>query len=285
VAKRLDKAYRAFFRRVQNGGNPGFPRFKPASQYDSFTYPQGGYSITGNKLKLSKIGDVKIKLHRQPEGKIKTCTIIAKNGKYYACLSCEDEADPLPQCSSAVGVDLGVKHLAVTSDGEFHDSPKYLRQSEKKRRRKQRSVARKKKGSNRRRKAVRELAKQHEHVANQRKDYAHKVSRKLVDTNGLIAFEDLNVKGMVKNHNLAKSISDSGWSQLVQFTTYKAESAGRRVVLVNPYNTSQMCSNCGGIVKKKLFDRVHKCSCGYVEDRDVNAAVNILNLALSKIAG
>jgi putative transposase len=174
---------------------------------------------------------VKIKLHRQPKGKIKTCTIIAKNGKYYACLSCEDEADPLPQCSSAVGVDLGVKHLAITSDGEFHD------------RRQQRSVARKKKGSNRRRKTVRELAKQHEHVANQRKDYAHKVSRKLVDTNGLIAFEDLNVKGMVKNHNLAKSIADSGWSQLVQFTTYKAESAGRRVVLVNPYNTSQMCSN------------------------------------------
>lgn len=285
VAKRLDKAYQAFFRRVKNGEKAGFPRFKPVTQYDSFTYPQAGYSLSGNKLKLSKLGEVKIKLHRQPQGKIKTCTVIVKNGKYYACLSCEVNEQQLPVCEDAVGIDLGVKHLAITSDGEIHNSPKFLREAERKLKRKQRSVSRKKKGSKRRRKAVHDLAKQHEHVANHRKDYAHKVSRQLVNQYGLIAFENLNVQGMVKNHNLAKSIVDAGWSQFVQYTTYKAESAGRRVVLVNPYNTSQMCSNCGSIVKKKLSERVHRCSCGYIEDRDINAAKNILALALSKIAG
>jgi putative transposase len=148
----------------------------------------------------------------------------------------------------------------------------------------QRSVSKKKKGSNRRRKAVLHLAKLHEHVANQRKDHAHKVSRKLVNQYQLIAFEDLNVLGMVKNHHLAKSIVDAGWHQLVQFVAYKAESAGRQVVQVNPYNTSQQCSNCGEIVKKTLSERTHQCSCGYVADRDVNAAINILNLALKNVS-
>ncbi|WP_436664448.1 RNA-guided endonuclease InsQ/TnpB family protein (plasmid) [Alicyclobacillus acidoterrestris] len=281
VAKRLDKAFQAFFRRVKAGETPGYPRFKSVGRYDSFTYPQGGYSLNGNKLRLSKIGDVKIKLHRQPQGKIKTCTIIVKNGKYYACLSCEVESIQLPICSESVGVDLGVKYLAITSDGEFYEHPKFLRESEHKLKRKQRAISRKKKGSNRRRKAVRELAKLHEHIANQRKDNAHKVSRKLVNRYRFIAFENLNVQGMVKNHHLAKSIVDASWNQLVQFTMYKAEEAGRRVALVDPKNTSQLCSNCGEIVPKKLSERVHRCEhCGYVQDRDVNAAQNILKRAI-----
>lgn len=280
VAKRLDKAFQAFFRRMKAGEKPGFPRFKPATQYDSFTYPQGGYKLERNKLKLSKIGDVKIKLHRPVEGKIKTCTIIQKNGKYYTCLSAEVEPKQLPQCTEAVGVDLGIKTLAVTSNGEYFESPKYLRKSEKHLKRLQRSVSRKKKGSNRRKKAVRVLARIHEHVANQRKDYAHKVSRQLVNSYGLIVFEDLNVLGMTKNHNLAKSIVDSGWGQLVAFTSYKAESAGRIVKQVDPRNTSQLCSNCGEVVKKQLKDREHHCPCcGFVADRDENAAVNILKRA------
>ncbi|WP_281889690.1 transposase [Paenibacillus sp. YYML68] len=280
VAKRLDKAFQAFFRRVKLGEKPGFPRFKPASQYDSFTYPQGGYSITGNRLKLSKIGDVKINLHRLIEGKMKTCTVIQKNGKYYACLSVEVERQQLPHCSEQIGVDLGLKHLAITSEGETFDAPKYLRKSEKRLKRAQRSVSRKKRGSNRRKKAVRELARLHEHVANQRKDYAHKLSRNLVSRFGLIAFEDLNTVGMVKNHNLAKSIVDAGWHQLVQFTKYKAESAGRVVKQVDPRNTSQICSNCGEVVKKELKERTHHCPhCGFVADRDVNAAINILQRA------
>jgi len=265
---------------MKAGEKPGFPRFKPATQYDSFTYPQGGYKLERNKLKLSKIGDVKIKLHRPVEDKIKTCTIIQKNGKYYACLTAEVEPKPLPPCMDAVGVDLGVKTLAVTSAGEYFESPKYLRKSENRLKRLQRSVSRKKKGSNRRKKAVRVLAGLHEHVANQRKDYAHKVSRQLVNRYGLIAFEDLNVLGMTQNHHLAKSIIDSGWSQLVAFASYKAESAGRIVKQVDPRNTSQLCSNCGEVVKKQLKDREHRCPyCRFVANRDENAAVNILKRA------
>jgi len=221
-----------------------------------------------------------VKLHRQPQGTIKTCTIIAKNGKYYASLSCEVEATPLPLREGGVGIDLGVKHLAITSEGEFYEHPQFLRESERELRQKQRAVSRKKKGSHRRKKAIRELANLHSHITNQRKDYAHKVSRKLVNQYGLIAFENLNVQGMVKNHHLAKSIADASWHQLVQYTTYKAEEAGRRVVLVDPKNTSQLCSNCGVIVPKPLSERVHRCGqCGYVQDRDVNAAQNILKRA------
>jgi len=282
VVRRLDKAFQAFFRRVKRGETPGFPRFRSATQYDSFTYPQGGYTISGNKIKLSKIGEVKIKLHRPIEGKIKTCTIIQKNSKCYVCLSCEVDSVPLPDSAERVGVDLGVKTLAVTSDGEYFESPTYLRKSEKRLKRLQRSVSRKKKGSSRRKKAVCVLARLHERVANQRKDYAHKVSRRLVNRYGLIAFEELNVIGMIKNHKLAKSIADSGWSQLVTFTTYKAESAGRVVKQVDPRHTTQLCSNCSEIVKKALSVRVHRCeTCGFVADRDENAAKNILQRAIA----
>ncbi|MGC5326670.1 RNA-guided endonuclease InsQ/TnpB family protein [Brevibacillus sp. SYSU BS000544] len=148
----------------------------------------------------------------------------------------------------------------------------------------QRAVAKKQRGSKRRQKAVQHLARLHQRIALQRKDYAHKVSRQLVNHYQLIAVEDLNVQGMAKNHNLAKSIVDAGWSQLVQFVMYKAESAGRQVVQVNPYNTSQQCSNCGEIVKKSLSERLHRCSCGYVNDRDVNATRNILQMALQKVS-
>jgi putative transposase len=280
VAKRLDKAYQAFFRRVKRGEKAGFPRFKPQQRYDSFTYPQGGFVLRGNKVQLSKIGGVKIKLHRPIEGTVKTCTINVKNGCYYVCFSCEVKAKSLAPNDSQVGIDLGIKHLAIPSEGEPFGSPKPLHKSERKLKKLQRAVSRKKKGSNRRKKSVTYLAKLHEHIGNQRKDYVHKVSRTLVNRYGLIAFEKLNVQGMVRNHLLAKRIADAGWSQLVQFTSYKAESAGRRIVQVDPRNTSQICSNCGEIVKKSLSERIHRCTCGYVEDRDVNAARNILQRAL-----
>jgi putative transposase len=280
VCQRLDQTFQAFFRRLKNGEKAGYPRFRGKNRYDSFTYPQSGYKLEGKYLKLSKIGKVRIKLHRQIEGKMKTCTIKRKNGKYYACFACEIEVES-QSTGKQVGVDLGVKHLAVTSDGEFFEHPKYLRESERKLKKLQRIVSRRKKGSNRRRKAVVMLAKLHEYIANQRKDTAHKISRYLVDHYDFIAFEDLNIKGMVQNHHLAKSIVDAGWNQLVQFTTYKAEYAGKKVVLVAPYNTSQACSECGQIVKKTLNDRTHRCSCGYVADRDVNAARNILKKAMA----
>ena len=281
VAKRLDKAYQNFFRRVKIGGKPGFPRFKPATQYNSFTYPQAGFSINTNKLRLSKIGEVKIKLHQPLQGKLKTCTIITKNDKFYACLACEVSEVPLPLSKDTVGIDLGLKHLAITSDGDFYDHPKFLKKSSKKLRRLQRALSRKKKGSNRRQRAKKAVANLHEHIANQRKDHIHKVSRKLVNQYGLIVFEDLKIQRMLQNHSLAKSIQDASWSKLIQYTTYKAESAGRHIVLVNPYNTTQLCSQCNSLVPKTLKDRVHVCThCGYIQDRDVNAAENILKLGL-----
>ncbi len=173
-----------------------------------------------------------------------------------------------------VGIDLGIKHLAITSDGEFFETPKYLRQSERKLKRWQTQVSRRKK-------AARQLARAYEHVANQRADNAHKVSRSLVSQYSLIAFEDLKILNMTQNHNLAKSINDAGWNILVQFTAYKAESAGCRVVLVNPHNTTQECSQCHALVHKELQDRIHHCPhCGYVQDRDINAAENILARAV-----
>ena len=285
VIKRLDLAFQSFFRRVKRGEKPGYPRYKGKGRYDSFTYPQAkAFKIEGKYLKLSKIGLVRIKLHRQIEGKIKTCTIRRKNGRYYACITCEVEQEQKPKTGKVVGVDLGVKHLVITSDGKFFPNHKYLKKSERKIKYLQRMVSRRKKGSNRRRKAVLLLAKEWERVANRRKDLAHKISRKLVDNYDLIAFEDLNIQGMVKNHHLAKSILDASWKTLIEFTSYKAEWAGKKVVLVDPRNTSQVCSECGEIVKKTLSERVHSCSCGYTADRDVNAARNILKKALQEVA-
>lgn len=279
--KRLDKAFQNFFRRLKTNEKPGFPRFQGRNRYNSFTYPQSGFVIEGDKLRLSKIGTIRINLHRKLVGELKTCTVVRKNDKYYVALVCEVEKPQVTLTNKVVGIDLGVSHLAITSDGEFFDNPKHLRKSEKQLKRLQRIVSKRKKGSNRRRKAVQLLARKHEQIANQRKDTNHKVSRQLVDNYDLIAFEDLNIKGMVKNKHLAKSIHEVSWNQLINFTTYKAENAGKEVKLVNPHNTSQECSNCGVIVKKTLAEREHICDCGYVAHRDINASINILNRGLS----
>lgn len=281
VLKRLDRAYQNFFRRLGANEKAGFPRFQGRNRYDSFTYPQKGFMVVDNNIRLSKIGDVRINLHRELKGDIKTCTVIRKNNRYYVAITSKLEKPKVNLTNKVVGIDLGVSHLAITSDGDFFDNPKHLRKSEGQLKRLQRIVSRRKKGSNRRRKAVQLLARKHEQIANQRKDTNHKVSRKLVDKYDLIVFEDLNVKGMVKNKHLAKSIHEVAWNQLIEFTTYKAEYAGKKVKLVNPHNTTQECSSCGAIVKKTLAEREHKCSCGYVAHRDVNASINILNRGLS----
>jgi len=244
--------------------------------------------LIGNRLELSKIGSVKVKLHRPVDGKIKTCSITRKNGQYYAGFSCEVEAKVLPLTGKEVGIDVGVTDFVITSNGVFFPKLDKYRKAEKRLKYLQRQISRREKGSNRRRKAVTLFAKQHEKVANQRKDIAHKVSTKLILENDLIAHEKLQVKNMVKNHHLAKSITDADWSMLFQFLDYKAESAGRQVVAVPPYQTSQICSNpaCGKIVPKKLSERWHNCPhCGLSVQRDVNAAINILALATIKQAG
>lgn len=284
VLRRLDKTFSSFFRRVKTGEKPGFPRYKGENRYHSFTYPQPQENMipANGKVYLPKIGKVKIKLHREIPGNIKTVTVTRRNGKCYACFTVEVESVLLPKTGRTVGIDVGVFAFVATSDGLLVQSPQTYRKAEKSLKALQREVSRRKKGSNRRRKSVQKLASVHEKIANQRKDIAHKTARYLVNNYDLIAHEDLQIKNMVKNHHLAKSIQDSGWGMFFDILAYKAEEAGKQVIKVNPHNTSQICSGCGHIVKKTLAVRIHKCPhCGLELDRDINAARNILATALS----
>jgi len=280
VLRRLRKAFDAFFRRVRNGETPGYPRFKGKGRYDSFTYPQSGFSLSPDEqhLKLSKIGPVRIKLHRPLEGRIKTCTVKRDVDQWYVVFSCEVKVEARSHDGIAVGVDVGLENFATLSDGAVIENPRFLRESEKNIKTRQRRISRRKIGSNRRKKAKKALAKVHRKVRNQRTDFAHKLSRQLADNYSTITFEKLDILNMMKNHYLAKSIVDASWNKVIQYTTYKAEEAGGKVVLVDPKNTSQMCSRCGMLVKKDLSVRVHSCwNCGLTIDRDLNAAINIQN--------
>jgi putative transposase len=280
VAARIDLAFQAFFRRIKAGEKPGYPRFCGRGRYDSFTYPQSGFQLAGDRLHLSKIGDVRVILHRPIEGKIKTCTIRrTATGDWFATFSCEVEAKPLPPSSEGVGIDVGLESFAVLSDGTVIDNPRFFRRDEKDLARAQRKLSQAEKGTReyvRRRKAV---AKIHKRIANRRNDFAHQLSRHIVNRFGFIAIEDLSVNRMVHNRCLSKSVMDAAWSQFFQYLSYKAECAGRTLVRVNPAYTSQDCSRCGHRQAKKLNDRIHDCSCcGLKIDRDLNAALNILAL-------
>ncbi|MHC1631452.1 MAG: RNA-guided endonuclease InsQ/TnpB family protein [Methanotrichaceae archaeon] len=279
VLRRLDKAFTAFFRRVKSGDKPGYPRFKGAGWYKSFTYPQAGFKLDNGRLNLSKIGSVRIFKHREIEGKIKTCTLKKDAvGDWLAILVAENEDVPTIEPETAIGVDVGLKTLAATSAGELIGYPDYLHTEEKKLAKSQRELSRKKKGSNNRAKAKLKVAKIHRKITRRRDDYLHKVSRHLTDSADMVVFENLNIQGMVKNHHLAKSIADHSWGKLIRFTQSKAAKVGKVVELVDARYTSQICSNCGIIVPKTLAQRVHRCSkCGLEMDRDVNAAINIMN--------
>ncbi len=280
VVFRVDKAYQGFFRRIKEGIKPGFPRFKSSYRYDSITYPQAGFSVVGNKLNLSKIGEIKIKLHRPIEGIIKQLQLKRKASGWYAYFVVDVASSYLLQAGKSVGIDMGIESFLTTSDGEFIGNPKFLRHEEKRLRRKQRQLSRCQKKSHRRKKIIKELGKQHEHIANKRRDFAFKVVKKLVSTYDKIVIEDLKITNMVKNHHLAKSISDVAWGMFFDILSGKAEEAGRKVIKVNPKNTSQVCSGCGAIVKKDLSVRWHNCpACGLSIHRDINAAINILKLA------
>lgn len=272
VLKRVGKAFDGYFRRVKAKQKAGFPRFRSHKRYDSFTYAQSGFALKDGKLRLAKIGDLRIKVHRPIAGKIKTLTITrSATGKRYACFSVECAPEVLPKNVRAVGIDVGLNSFCTLSTGEQIPNPRFFRADEK-------AVAKAQKRE--RRKAARRI---HERIANRRRNFAHQLSHALVSMFGLITFEDLNIKGMVRNHCLAKSISDAAWNQLVQFTNYKAESADRIVRLVDPRNTSKRCSACGTLVEKSLAERVHHCSCGLSLDRDHNAAINILALGLQSV--
>ena len=278
VLRRIDKTFQAFFLRCKRGQVPGFPRFRSESRYDSFTYPQAGFKLSG-RLSLSKIGDIKIKLHRPVKGQIKTLTVKRENGMWYACFSCVAEPEPLPAKDEAVGLDVGLLWFVTWSDGTKIGNPRLFRKAQKRLRRAQRRVARREKFSKRWKKAVRIVAKIHRKVFNQRNDFHHKLTRRIVNNYGMIFVEDLNVKGLSRGM-LAKSVHDAGWAAFFQKLSYKAANAGRRFLPVDPRGTSQRCP-CGAPNPKGLSDREHVClNCGLVTTRDHASAMDILRLGL-----
>jgi putative transposase len=276
----IDKAFKFFFHRVKSGKTPGYPRFKARTRFNSFEFPQygKGAKIDGRRLRLFGIGRVRARWSRPIEGKIKTVRIKRKAGHWYASFACEIEAPlPLPQTGRAVGVDVGITSLITTSDGDKVEHPAFYRKGQAELRRNQRKLARAQRGSNNYKKALSAVQRQRRRVANQRKDYLHKISRALINTYDAIAIEDLRVANMARNRHLSKSIMDSGWSMFRDMLTYKAESAGRQIAFVDPAYTSKCCSRCGAIFPDfDLSTRWVKCACGLSMDRDHNAAINIL---------
>lgn len=291
VIERVDLAFQGFFRRVKNGENPGYPRFKGKGRYDSFTFPQAG--TTGVKLQgvgkrvlLFGIGSVKVKLHRPLEGKLKTATVKREGEHWYIVFTCEVEPRPLPPSDRAIGIDLGTNpHFLVTSEGEKVQAPRYLQKAQVKLAGAQRNLSRKKRGSHRRKQARRRVARLHRKVANQRKDFHHKLARRLVNRYGTIVHEDLNVLALSRSRT-AGGVLDAGWGQFLRILAYKAEEAGRRVVGVDPRHTSQDCPVCGHREKRPLWVREFTCpACGASLHRDVAAALNVLAKARTEPAG
>ena len=289
VQVRVDLAFKAFFRRVKAGEHDaGYPRFKGKGRYDSSTYPQygNGAKLDGHTLILSKIGSVRVNLHRPVEGTIKTVTLRrSATGKWFVCFSVEKEhtqQEDVPE--AAVGIDVGLEKFATLSTGEAIPNPRFFRRDEKDLARAQRRLSQEEKGMPARARRRKVVARIHERIANRRKNFAHQKSRKLVSTFGTIVFEDLSITRMIKNHCLAKSIADAAWNQLITYTRYKAEEAGRVCFQIDPRGTSQRCSRCWTTVKKDLSVRVHTCPvCGLQIDRDLNAAINILAVGLHSL--
>jgi len=281
VVLRVDRAYQAFFRRVKAGETPGYPRFHGRDRYTSFTYPQvgehGGARLDNGMLILSKIGRIAVRWSRPLEGMPKTVTISQEADGWYVCFSCADvPVQALPATGQEIGIDLGIEAFATLSNGTRIFNPGWYRKAERALKIAQRRVSRRKKGSNRRRKAVTLLAKAHQRVRRQRQDFHHKTALALVQANDTIYHEALQPANMVKNHHLAKSISDAGWGAFLIILTDKAACAGRRVIAVNPAYTSQRCSGCSVLVYKGPSVRWHSCPhCGTSLHRDHNAARNI----------
>lgn len=233
-------------------------------------------------MKLSRIGNVKIIISRPLRGTVKTLNIRRDSiGNWYANFSCKVLTTPLPKSKEAIGIDLGLESFATLSDGTKVANPRFLKKDEKELAKAQRKLSKAEKGTPEREKRRKAVAHIYQRIANRRKDFAHKLSRNLVNEYGIIALEKLNNKKMLQNHYLAKSIADAAWNQLVQYIQYKAACADRECVLVDPCNTSKRCSRCGTLVEKSLSVRVHKCPvCNLQIDRDENAAINILALGL-----
>ncbi len=278
IAKRIKDSYTNFYARRRIGLKAGLPRFKKYGRYKSLTYPQFGFKIEGNKLNLSKIGNVRFRQHREPPEQIKTLTVKRMpSGKWYVFFSCIVESQPYEKPFEDVGIDVGLNSYAVLSDGTRIKNPRFYRKEEKRLGLLQRGLSRKVRGSSNWVKAKTRVARLHEKIGNRRTDFLHKASRKIADAYETVYVEDLRITNMVRNHCLAKSISDAGWGRFIGMIAYKAESAGGQLIRVNPRNTTQECFRCRQQVKKTLSERIHVCPhCGLVMSRDHNAALNIL---------
>jgi putative transposase len=285
VLTRLDRAFQAFFRRVKAGEKPGYPRFQGSNRYNSFTYKQfgNGATLDNGLLVLSKIGRMAVRWSRPIEGTPKTVTISREADGWYVCFACEGvPVQPLPATGQDTGIDLGVESFATLANGTQLANPRIFRLAEVRLKRAQRRVSRRKRGSWRRKKAVVLLAKAHQKVRRSRADFHHKTALALLRQYDTIYHEDLQTANMLKNHHLAKSIADAGWSQFLGILSFKAVCAGRSVVGVPPALTSQTCSGCGVLVQKGLSVRWHLCpDCGASLHRDHNAAKNIQRVGLT----
>src|SRR5436305_3384569 len=286
VAVRVDLAMKAFFRRVKEGSEPGYPRFKGYGRYDSITSPQSGFSIThDDRVCLSKIGSVKMVYHRPIRGTVKTATMRrSSTGKWYVCFSCECEPERLQDNPNAVGIDVGLKTFAMLSTGEEIENPRFFRKEQKALAKVQRRHSKLAKGSRERRKHRKAVARVHERIAWRRHNFTHQNSRRIVNQFGLICVEDLHVNRMLHNHCLSKSMSDAAWSAFFDQLSCKAVEAGRTVVKVNPAYTSQDCSRCHHRQKMPLSERASHCPCCLlILDRDLNASYNILALGRQSV--
>ena len=289
IKYRVLKAYQNFFRRCREKKNgqrvrAGFPRFKSTDRYHSIVYPQdnGSFSIRKDRLLVSRIGTMRIELHRKIEGKIKTLAIKREGRNYYAVFTTiNDIKVPEVKDTNPVGIDLGLNSFIAISDGTKMEKPKFMQQKRKKIARWQKIVARRNKGSKRRNNAKQRLQSTYTEATNQSDDYLHKLSDNLVNS-GYTSFavEDLHIQNMVKNHRLAASIQDASWNRFIHMLSYKAESAGMKVIKVDARNTSKTCSNCGNIQEMPLSERTYDCQrCEMSKDRDINASINILKRA------
>jgi putative transposase len=297
---RLDRSFSAFYRRCRKGEAPGFPRFKGAGSFDSVQWEDtNGWNLdeaTG-RLKLLGVGNIKVKLHRPTKGVPKAITVKKSGPRWWLSVRCvEVPAEPLPATGRSVGVDLGVGVLVATSDGELFCGPRFAKRSEAELARAQQALATKTRGSKRRQKAKERVATVHRKIADQRRDAHHKLSRRLVDRYDVIVFEDLKITNMTRRPQprpdgkgghepngagakagLNRSIQDAGWGTLQAMVAYKAESAGRQVIVVDPRNSSRRCAHCGHTEKENRHKAAFKCLvCGHEAHADVNAACNIL---------
>lgn len=291
VVRRVDLAFQAFFRRCKAGLTPGYPRFRGRDRYDSFTFKQPGNGCVrfeARKVFLSKVCDgIRIFLHRPILGKMQTVTVMRKASGWYLAVSC-DKVPPDPSLVAGkgeVGVDVGLTHFATLSTGETIENPRFLRGARDRLVAAQRSLSKKVRGSANRREARRILSRQWEKVANQRRDFQFKEARKLVQRFGRVAVEKLDITDMIQRNGsrgLHRCILDAAWRGFVSALQAKAEEAGSVVVLVEARGTTRRCSTCGADVPKSLSERTHRCACGLEMDRDVNAALNIVERARRK---